>query len=60
MKYRFEPKPDITAYELALIMSRIVFSPLTSLNKSGVQEPPPEIMEKCGRHFVPIEDTKAA
>jgi hypothetical protein len=35
-KYFFEPQKDITAYELAYVLSHVCFNPLSSLSQTGV------------------------
>lgn len=54
MKARFTPQPDITAYELAIIWSRISMGLGTTIHVGGVQWPPPkDFPESCLRHFTP-------
>ena len=54
MMHSFEPLPDITPYELAIIVSRLAFNPHSSIHKTGIAgEFPDDLPAECRRHFQP-------
>jgi len=53
MRYRFAPQPDITAFELAVIMSRIAPDMVRSISNRTFVDFPPGFPKECERHFEP-------